>query len=399
MALTTRKLALALVAALALGVIATPVGGQDKPAAVAQPAVEEGKPVDLVLCLDVSGSMNGLIESAKVRLWDIVNELARLKPTPKLRVALYSYGASNYPADKGWVRKEVDLTEDLDDVYKVLNALRTGGGTELVARVTNTALDEQKWSEDKGALKFLFVAGNEPVDQDKQVTLEDVAAKAKKAGVIVNPIYCQRDGTAEAKGWANFAGLTGGKYMNIDMNRAAAQPVVKTEFDEKIIKLGEELNKTYVAYGKEGKDKAANQLAQDANAAKAGPPGAGGFGGAAIERSVTKAGALYRNSTWDLVDRMKDKDFDLKKIPEDELCDEMKKLKPEERLAFLKKKSEEREKIQKEINDLSAQRQKKITEELAKQPKTDAEKALDEAVKGLIREQAKGKFEVPPEKK
>jgi hypothetical protein len=400
MALTTRKLALALVAALALGVIATPAGGQDKPAAEAQPAPPEGKPVDLVLCLDVSGSMNGLIESAKVRLWDIVNELARLKPTPKLRVALYSYGASGYPADKGWVRKEVDLTEDLDDVYKVLNALRTGGGTELVARVTNTALDEQKWSQDKDALKFLFVAGNEPVDQDKQVTLDEVAAKAKKAGVIVNPIYCQRDGTPEAKAWANFAGLTGGKYMNIDMNRAAAQPVVRTEFDEKIVKLGEELNKTYVAYGKDGKRGAENQLAQDANAAKAGPPGGpGGFGGAAVERSVTKAGALYRNSTWDLVDRMKDKDFDLKKIPEDELCDEMKKLKPEERMEFLKKKAAEREKIQKEINALSAQRQKKIDEERAKQPKTEADKALDEAVKGLIRDQAKGKFEVPPEKK
>ena len=26
--------------------------------------------------------MNGLIDSAKIRLWDIVNELARLKPTP-----------------------------------------------------------------------------------------------------------------------------------------------------------------------------------------------------------------------------------------------------------------------------------------------------------------------------
>ena len=343
MALTIRKLALPLLAALAFGLVATPVGGQekaappaDKPAAVAP----DGKPIDLVICLDVSGSMNGLIDSAKLRLWDIVNELARLKPTPNLRVALYSYGASNYPADKGYVRKDVDLTEDLDDVYKALNSLRIGGGTELVARVTKTALDDQKWSQDKDALKFIFVAGNEPVDQDKQVTLDDVAANAKKAGVIINTIYCKYGHDAEIAGWAKFSAACGGKHMDIDQNKAVKQVVVKTEFDDQIIKLGDELNKTYVAYGKDGKEKFENQAKQDANATAApAAPGAGGVPAppiAAIARAESKAGALYRNSTWDLVDKMKEKDFDIKKIPEEELCDDLKKLKPGA-LAFLKK--------------------------------------------------------------
>ena len=51
--------------------------------------------------------MDGLIESAKNKLWDIVNELARIKPTPNLRVALYSYGHNTYDPKAGWVRKEV----------------------------------------------------------------------------------------------------------------------------------------------------------------------------------------------------------------------------------------------------------------------------------------------------
>ncbi len=391
--------------ALAAGLIVAPVWGQDKPGEKpAPPVAVDGKPIDLVLCLDVSGSMNGLIDSAKIRLWDIVNELARLKPTPNLRVALYSYGASNYPAAAGFVRKEIDLTEDLDDVYKALNGLRIGGGTELVARVSKTALDEQKWSADKGALRFMFVCGNEPADQDKQVNLDEVAALAKKNGVIVNTIYCKYGQDNEIPGWAKFSAACGGKHMDIDQNKAVQQVVLKTEFDEQIVKLGEELNKTYVAYGRDGKDRAENQLKQDANAAKATPaaPGAGGFAPppvAAIARAQSKAGALYKNATWDLVDRMKEKDFDLSKIKEEDLCDELKKIKPEERLAFLKKKAEERAGLQKKISDLSAKRQKKIDEELAKKPKTDADKALDEAVKGLIRDQAKAKgFEVPGEK-
>jgi hypothetical protein len=391
MALSFHKFAMPVVAGLALGLVAMPAIGQDeKPVAADDPAAVKGKPIDLVLCLDVSGSMSGLIDSAKIRLWEIVNELARLKPTPDLRVALYSYGASGYPADKGWVRKEIDLTVDLDEVYRVLNALSTGGGEELVARVSTTAIDEQKWSEDKDALRMLFVAGNEGVDQDKEVSLDVAAAKAKKAGVIVNTIYCRPDGTPEAKGWSDFAVLAGGKYMNIDMNRAVNQVVVKTEYDEKIVQLGVELNKTYVSYGERGEVAAANQVAQDENAVKA--KGAkGGAATAALGRAVTKANALYNCAAWDLVDKMKEKGFDITKIPEDQLCEELKKIKPEERLAYLKKKAGEREKLQKEINDLSAKRQKKIEEERAKLPRSDAEKALDEAVKSLIREQAKAK--------
>ena len=41
--------------------------------------------------------------------------------------------------------------------------------------------------------------------------------------------------------------------MDIDQNKAVKQIAVKTEFDEQIVKLSGELNKTYVAYGKEGK--------------------------------------------------------------------------------------------------------------------------------------------------
>lgn len=396
--------ALAVVAALVLGA-ALPLSADEKVGKPAEPAkAAEGRPIDIVICLDVSGSMNGLIDSAKLQLWNVVNEMARIKPAPQLRVALYSYGANHYDRNKGWVKKHTDLTEDLDEVYKELNVLKTGGGDELVARVTKAALDEQKWSTEKGALKLVFVCGNEAADQDKQVKLEDVAAEAKKAGVIVNTIYCKYGQDNEIPGWAAFSESCGGRHVNIDQNKAVQQVVVKTEFDEKIIKLGEELNKTYVAFGKDGKAKADNQKEQDANAAKAAPapaPGvAAGPAVAAIARAESKAGALYRNSTWDLVDAMKAKDFDLKKLKEEDLCEDLRKVKPEDRMAYLKKKADERADLQKQISELSAARQKKIEEELAKKPKTEGEKALDEAFKSLIRDQAKAKgFEVAPEKK
>ena len=362
------------------------------PAAV--PAADpKPKDIDLVLCLDVSNSMDGLIDSAKIKLWDVVNELAKVKPTPNLRVALYSYGHNSYPRENGWVRKDLDLTTDLDEVYAKLTALKTNGGTEYVARVTQTALKDLKWSDGDKSLKVIFVCGNEPADQDREVKLDDVAALARKTGVVINTIYCGSAGNAEAAGWKSYATMANGAYANIDQDRAKRDLVasIKTPHDAELLKLSEKLNTTYVAFGgKTGEDAAKRQVAADQAAGVAAPA-------AALARAESKANALYKNSTWDLVDRMKDDPkFDVTKLKDDELCDEMKKLKPGERVEYLKKKAAERTQIQKEINDLSAKRAKVVEEERKKQPKTDGEKALDEALKGIIREQAKAKgFEVP----
>lgn len=347
----------------------------------AAPAADKPRPVDLVLCLDTSNSMDGLIDSAKRKLWAVVNDLAKMEPAPTLRVALYSYGNDTYTRP-GWVRKDLDLTTDLDEVYKQLFALTTKGGTELVARVTRDALAELKWADDKEALKIIFVCGNEPADQDKEVSLGSVASAAKTKGVIVNTIYCHPATSAQAAGWQEFARLAGGQYANIDPDRARTEVVIKTPYDDEIAKLGVKINDTYCWYGRAGAEAKLNQAAQDKNADKT-------AGGVATERGVTKATKLYTNAACDLIDRLEDeKDFDLSKIKEEDLPDELKKLKPEERMPYLKKKKEERDAIRKQVAELNVKRVKFIADEKAKHPKSEAEKAFDDALKAMLREQA-----------
>jgi len=347
----------------------------------ANPVAEKGQPVDVVLCLDTSNSMDGLISSAKTKLWAVVNDLIKVKPTPDLRVGLYSYGNDNYDASKGWVRKEVDLTVDLDKVSEKLFALTTKGGTELVARVTRDALDEMKWSNDKNALKLIFVCGNEPASQDKQVTLKEVGEKATGMGVVVNTIFAGNENDNQAADWKQFAVMCGGRFASINQNGVVA---IATPLDKEIAELSGKLNTTYVGYGALAKDRAANQAAQDTNALNVNP-------GAAQSRAQSKASGLYRNSDWDLIDLMEgDPKFDLGKIPEDQLCDEMKKMKPDERLAYLKKKSEERKAVQKQIVDLGQKREVFIRDEMKKQAQNSG-KALDDALRETLREQAKQK--------
>ena len=277
-------------------------------------------------------------------------------------------------------------------MYAKLNALTINGGEEYVARVSQAALKEQKWAVAPNALRLIFVCGNEPVDQDKAVKLADVATLAKSHGVIINTIFCGPAQHVDAAGWRDFSIQTSGSYANIDQNQAKNDLAsnIKSPFDEKLLKLNGDLNKTYVAYGEKGKASAEKQVAQDTAAAANAP-------GAALGRAESKANPLYNNSTWDLIDKMKDDaKFDLSKLKEADLPECLKTLKPEERMPYLKKKADERTAIQKEINDLSGKRGKFIDDERKKLPKLAGEKSLDDALKGMIREQAKAKgFEVP----
>jgi hypothetical protein len=60
---------------------------QDETVAIAVVRGDKAPPaaqrrVDLCICLDTSNSMDGLIDSAKAKLWAIVNELATARPRP-----------------------------------------------------------------------------------------------------------------------------------------------------------------------------------------------------------------------------------------------------------------------------------------------------------------------------
>lgn len=362
----------------------------------AAPNPEAGTPIDLVICLDISGSMDGLIDSAKLKLWDIVNDLAKIKPTPVFRVALYSYGCDAYDSKTGWIKKEIDLTTDLDEVYKKLNALRTNGGTEYHVTVAKRALDEIQWAADKNALKIIFVCGNEELQQDKTIKMEDVAEQAKKNNVFINTIHCANTGHHDDGDWHRFALMSGGKGMNIDQAQARQEVYIPSPFDKELVTLNEKLNKTYVAYGKKEarEEKALNQVQQDAAAALNAPQ-------ANLSRIASKGGALYRNDAWDLVDRCKnDKTFDVTKLKPEELPDELKKLKPEELKKLVDDKLAERESINKEIQKLSAQRDAHVAQEREKQraanPQSAADKAWDVAIRAALKEQCKARgIELP----
>ncbi len=349
---------------------------QRDPQPPVQQATNGAKKVDLVIALDTSSSMDGLIDAARAKLWDVVNLLAHAKPQPVLRVGLISYGNDGYDARVGWVRKDAELTTNLDDVYEKLFALRTNGGSEYVARAVHDATADMKWDQDQGTLKIIFVAGNEPANQDPQIPVERALGEARRKGIFVNAIYCGGDGAYEAAGWRQVAALGSGKYAAIDQNRVVA---IATPMDGELAKLSNELNKTYVGYGVVAKEKAAKQMAMDGAAGAAGAP-------VAASRAAAKASTLYRNDEWDLVDAQKHGKKDVARMKAEELPAPMQRMSDDERRKFIDGKARERAELQKRIADLSQKRDQFIAAERKKQ--AAGPKTFDDAVSSSVRTEA-----------
>jgi len=320
--------------------------------------------------------MEHLLEAARITLWEIVNTIDTAEPTPRLRVALLSYGTPRNDRSKGWVRVEADLTSDLDRVAERLFELETGGGLEYVARAVQVAVRDLSWTPSRDALKLMLVAGNEPADQDPELTLAAAAALALDEGISVTALYCGRADQSDADGWKALAESTAGSFSAIDHRSGAA--LVASPYDGELARLGAALNDTYVPLGESGQRQLERVIAQDANAARLGRATAAG-------RARTKARA-HDTSGWDLVSALERGAVELADVDRSELPEELQSLSAEELETTLETRRTRRRELQREIAELTALRRRHVMERSAS-VRTDPSLRFDVAVRRVLRDQ------------
>jgi hypothetical protein len=337
--------------------------------------------IQVAVLLDVSNSMDGLINQAKSQLWKIVNEFALARKSgkiPQLQVALYEYGKSSLEQNDGYIRQVVPLSTDLDKISEELFQLATNGGDEYCGAVIAKAAGELEWSKSNDIMKVIFIAGNEPFTQGK-VNYKMACKEAIAKGIIVNTIFCGNYNEGVSTRWKDAADFADGTYSNIDQNQKIAY--INAPQDAEIKKLGEQLNLTYVSFGKKGKSMKARQKRQDKNAESL-------ASGVMVQRSLAKASKQYNNAGWDLVDaEEKDEDV-LNNIKKEDLPEEMKNMNEKGRKEYIEGKRKEREELQKKISQLNEDRRKYISNE---QKKMSNENTLDQAIIKAIHKQAKNK--------
>jgi hypothetical protein len=114
-----------------------------------------------------------------------------------------------------------------------------------------------------------------------------------------------------------------------------------------------------------------------------------------VNRTVSKSNHLYLNSSWDLVDASKDKEFNIEKVETKTLPTEMQSMTATEKQIYIEKKTTERATITAEINSLNAKR----LAYMKAQSGNSESASLDNVMISAIKRQAIAKgysFNAPP---
>lgn len=324
-------------------------------------AINKRKPntIQVALLLDTSNSMDGLIEQAKSRLWDIVNTLTTLRfddAEPRIEIALYQYGNDGLSTRDDFVQKILPLTNDLDLISEKLFALRTNGGSEYCGAVIDQAHTSLDWNEHANGMKLVYIAGNESFAQGP-IDFKKAIKSSRKDDIYVHTILCGNRGAEEQSGWREGAMIGGGEYFVINSDRVIQY--VKTPYDDEISRLNTQLNDTYYGYGSLGQQKKQSQSLQDDNAGSINKANY-------VNRAVSKSKKVYSNASWDLIDRYEEDKESIKELEEKSLPKELRGKSSKEIEQFIIEKKKAREAIQNEIREYSTKRNEYIKKESAK---------------------------------
>lgn len=309
--------------------------------------------IQVALLLDASNSMDGLIDQAKSRLWNIVNTLSTLKfeeKTPIIEIALYMYGNDGISVRDNYIKQLTPFTSDLDLISEKLFAISTNGGSEYCGAVIEQAVQKLDWGREKSDMRLIYIAGNEPFTQGS-INYHEAISAANAKDIYVNTIFCGSFSEGVNTHWKDGADKGKGKYFNINSNEKVIYVV--TPYDDLILRCNERLNATYIYYGYEGEAKYQNQAVQDNNSKTISTANY-------AERSVSKSKSNYNNASWDLVDKMVSDSTVIAKVNKKELPKQYQNLTDGELKAEIAKKTKERQAIQKEIGSLAAKRQEYI---------------------------------------
>ena len=219
-----------------------------------KPVVEQAAPVkppdppkiDVVFALDTTGSMGGLINGAKRKIWSMANQIVSGQPKPHVRMGLIGY------RDLGdaYVTRRYQLTEDMEDIYARLKRFRANGGgdtPEHVNKALSDAIRKMKWRKGDKVLRLIFLVGDAPPHEGRGgLYSARLAQEAREKGITINTVRCGTMGTTR-RSWKRIAALSGGMYSSIRQD--GAMVAIATPMDLELKKLNDELSKTLLPTG------------------------------------------------------------------------------------------------------------------------------------------------------
>jgi hypothetical protein len=332
----------------------------------------------VVFCLDTTGSMGGLIEGAKQKIWAISNQIANGKPTPELKIGLVAY------RDRGdaYITKVIDLSDDLDAIHGHLKGFQAQGGgdaPESVNQALDDAVNKIKWSTDKSTLRIIFLVGDAPphMDYPDDTKYPVTCKKACEKGIIINTVQCGNDSACQ-KIWQDICVKAEGSYVQIAQDGGVA-PVVMTPYDRRLGELNDALARTTLVFGAPGQQKASADKAAVA------------LGGLEVTAKAERAAFNAKNTmtaAYDLLDNIKQNRVKLENLKRDELPEALRGKSLDEQKKYLAELDKKRTALNKEVIALDKKRADFIAKKQAEQA-AKGQAGFDSQVVDILRRQAK----------
>jgi len=337
--------------------------------------------VDVVFVLDTTGSMSGLIQAAKDKIWSIASTMASAEPVPELRIGLVAY------RDRGdaYVTHRVDLSDDLDSVYAALMDFQAGGGgdtPESVNQALYEAVHDMSWSEQEQAYQVIFLVGDAPPHMDyNEVQYPAIVAAANERGIVINTIQCGNLPTTVGP-WTTIANLGQGSFFQVEQGGNAV--AFESPYDAEIARLSAKLDATRLYYGSaEEREQMEVKLAATEKLAASAPVAS------LARRGVFNAGEGGRTNLLgekELVEAVASGEVALADIDADALPETLKPMAAEEQAEFVQELAEERADLKRQIQDLARERDEFMAQKV--EEAGGLEDSLDKRLYDVVKKQA-----------
>ena len=343
------------------------------------------KNTEIVFCLDATGSMSGLIGTAKEKIWDIVTELAQSNDVDTLKMGMVFY------RDRGdtFVTRQIAITTDLDEVYADLLEMSADGGgdtPESVNQALHESITDMKWSTDGNTYKTIFVVGDCPPHMDYQddVKYTESCKLAAQKGIIINTIKLGNSCQEAIPHFREMSQCTNGEFLMLDQD--AKDYVIATPFDAEINELSKEIDDTRMYYGtlnereynydkKEKSMKVYDDGSATANSKRA-------------EYKNSKVGKKGSYGTNEIINDYNDGKLNLNTIEEDKLPKELRGLNISQQEEMIQELSNRRDHNQSQLKELFKKKRAYIKSKESEQ--ADSTSFSKEVVKILKEQSGKG---------
>ncbi len=225
---------------------------------------------EIVYCIDLSASTNGLLNDIRDNLWYFINRARINRPETDLRIGIVGFARPSFGAENHYIKVLCDITENYDLVSYSLFQLKVNveKGDQCDGSALYMALNGMNWDMNPLIKKTIYLFGNGIVDvcgYDYRKAC-DIAVKKN---IPVNAIYCVQRAivSKELRGWHEIASATGGEFHTLQITKRT--PLKKFSGDAQwLVNLNQKLRETYIYFGKDGRKRYEMMCAADENSAK-----------------------------------------------------------------------------------------------------------------------------------